>query len=234
MIIKLERYNEIRELLIENKTTGSQGHVHYQDGDWRVSVTRALVCMEVKGMGMWTGYRGTYNQSPSQEWEQVCIGPLQSKQRSISTQWHRNRVKIKRVGTLRPQVHQLIGLLMRWHGWCMVVWSSCDGHMTSEGIHIPEAMGEHSDKGSGPIHDVTRGDHRALSGVVETNWHSQGSSKRRWWSELSQMHCKTIEYDLALGMDCDTDHPWITSLAHFHKLSHHPHISGPWPNTWSL
>ena len=49
MIIKLEKYNEI---LIENRTTGLQGHVCYQDRDQRVCVTRAAVCMEVKGMGM--------------------------------------------------------------------------------------------------------------------------------------------------------------------------------------
>ena len=28
MIIELERYNEIGELLIENRTTGLQGHTH--------------------------------------------------------------------------------------------------------------------------------------------------------------------------------------------------------------
>ena len=43
MIIELERYNEIRELLIENRTTGLQGHVCYQDGGQRVSVTTAAV-----------------------------------------------------------------------------------------------------------------------------------------------------------------------------------------------
>ena len=42
MIIKLERYNEIGVLLIENRTTGLQGHVSYWDGDWRVSVTSCL------------------------------------------------------------------------------------------------------------------------------------------------------------------------------------------------
>jgi len=52
MIIELERYNEIRELLIENRTTGSQGHICYQEGGWRVSVTMAAVCMRVKEMGM--------------------------------------------------------------------------------------------------------------------------------------------------------------------------------------
>ena len=52
MIIELGKYNEIRELLIENRTTGSQGHVSYRDGDQRVSVTRVAVCMGVKEMGM--------------------------------------------------------------------------------------------------------------------------------------------------------------------------------------
>ena len=52
MIIELGKYNEIEELLIENRTAGSQGHVSYWDGDWRVSVTRAAVHMGVKGTGM--------------------------------------------------------------------------------------------------------------------------------------------------------------------------------------
>jgi len=52
MIIKLEKYNEIRELLIENRTTGLQGHVCHWDGDQRVSVTRAAVCMGMKETGM--------------------------------------------------------------------------------------------------------------------------------------------------------------------------------------
>ena len=52
MIIELRRYNEIGELLIENGTTGLRAQVSYWDGDWRVSVTRAAVCMEEKGMRM--------------------------------------------------------------------------------------------------------------------------------------------------------------------------------------
>ena len=40
MIIELERYNEIRELLIEDRTTGSHGHLCYWDRGQRVSVTR--------------------------------------------------------------------------------------------------------------------------------------------------------------------------------------------------
>ena len=51
MIIELGKYNEIRELLIENRATGSQGHVHYWDGGQRVSVTKVAVCMEVKDTG---------------------------------------------------------------------------------------------------------------------------------------------------------------------------------------
>ena len=52
MIIELRRYNKIGELLIENGTTGFQGHICYRDGDWRVSVTRVAVHMGMKEMGM--------------------------------------------------------------------------------------------------------------------------------------------------------------------------------------
>ena len=52
MIIELEKYNKIIGLLIEESTTGSQIHVNYWDGGWRVSVTRVAVHMEVKGTGM--------------------------------------------------------------------------------------------------------------------------------------------------------------------------------------
>jgi len=52
MIIKLERYNKIRELLIEIGTTASQGHVCYQEGVWRVYVTTVAVCMGVEEMGL--------------------------------------------------------------------------------------------------------------------------------------------------------------------------------------
>ena len=52
MIIELEKYNKARELLIENRTTGSQGHICYWDGGWRASVTKAAVCMGVEETGM--------------------------------------------------------------------------------------------------------------------------------------------------------------------------------------
>ena len=52
MIIELGNYNGIGELVIENRITGSQEHVCYQDGDWRVSVTRVAVCQGVKKAGM--------------------------------------------------------------------------------------------------------------------------------------------------------------------------------------
>ena len=52
MIIELRKYNEIRELHIENRTAASQGHVSYWDGGWEASVTRAAVHMGVKKTGM--------------------------------------------------------------------------------------------------------------------------------------------------------------------------------------
>jgi len=43
MIIELKRYNEIRALLIEIRTTGLQGHVCYQDRGQRVFLTMVSV-----------------------------------------------------------------------------------------------------------------------------------------------------------------------------------------------
>ena len=66
MIIELERYNGIRELLIENRTTGSQGHVCYWDRGWRVPVTMEAVCMGGR-VGDANKHRGAYNWPLSQE-----------------------------------------------------------------------------------------------------------------------------------------------------------------------
>ena len=52
MIIELRKYNEIRELLIENITTGSQAQVIYQDEVREASVTREAVHMGVRETGM--------------------------------------------------------------------------------------------------------------------------------------------------------------------------------------
>ena len=52
MIIELGKYNSAEELLIGIRTAGSQGHVCNQDGDQRISVTRAAVRMKEKGAGM--------------------------------------------------------------------------------------------------------------------------------------------------------------------------------------
>jgi len=71
MIIELRKYNEIRELLIGNRTTGLQAKVSYWDRVWEAPVTMAAVCMGVKGMGMQTGHRGTYNRALSQDREQI-------------------------------------------------------------------------------------------------------------------------------------------------------------------
>ena len=84
MIIELGKYNEIRELLIENRITELQVHICYWDRDRRVSVTGAAVYMEEEGTGMRIGHRNAYNQALSWEWGQAPVGPLQSNQRSIS------------------------------------------------------------------------------------------------------------------------------------------------------
>ena len=52
MIIELRKYNEGRELLIRNRTTGSQAQVSYRDEVWGASMTRAAVCMEEGKTGM--------------------------------------------------------------------------------------------------------------------------------------------------------------------------------------
>jgi len=52
MIIELERYNKIGELVIGNRTTGSQGLVCYQGRGQRVSVTMVAVHLGVEGTGM--------------------------------------------------------------------------------------------------------------------------------------------------------------------------------------
>jgi len=51
MIIELEKYNSAEELHIETRTTGLQGHICYQNGDRRASVTRVAVHMEGKRPG---------------------------------------------------------------------------------------------------------------------------------------------------------------------------------------
>ena len=52
MIIQLRKYNEVRELLIENGTTGLWGHICHQDGGQRVSVTMVAVHMWKMERGM--------------------------------------------------------------------------------------------------------------------------------------------------------------------------------------
>ena len=64
---------EIRELLMENRTTGSQAQVSYWDGVQEAPVTMAAVCMGVEETGMQTRHRGAYNQPPSWDQEQGCM-----------------------------------------------------------------------------------------------------------------------------------------------------------------
>ena len=52
MIIKLGKYNEIRELLMGNRTIGLQAQVSNWDGVQEALVTMVAVCMEEEGIGM--------------------------------------------------------------------------------------------------------------------------------------------------------------------------------------
>jgi len=52
MIIELQRYNEVGELLIEKANTGSQGCICYQNGGQKVRRTTVAVHVERNG-----GYR---------------------------------------------------------------------------------------------------------------------------------------------------------------------------------
>ena len=87
-IIKLGRYNKIGELLMENRTTGLQAQVIYQDKVREASVTRAAVRMGVVEMGMRTGYRGTCNRPPS--WD-----PDQGRLRALQFQFNSNSIPNK-------------------------------------------------------------------------------------------------------------------------------------------
>ena len=78
MIIVLGNYNEIRELLIRNRTTGLQAQVSYQDRVRETLVTMAAVCMGVEEMGMRTRHRGAYNQPLSQDQDQGHMWTLWS------------------------------------------------------------------------------------------------------------------------------------------------------------
>ena len=49
MIIKLGKYIETNALLIEMDATGSWGHIHYWDGDQKVSVTTVAGHMGKEG-----------------------------------------------------------------------------------------------------------------------------------------------------------------------------------------
>jgi len=57
MIIELRKSNKIRELLIGNRTTGSQAQVSYWDRVQEAPVTMAAVHMGLKEMRMQTRHR---------------------------------------------------------------------------------------------------------------------------------------------------------------------------------
>ena len=135
MIIELGNYNEGRELHIGDGTTGLQAQVSYWDEVQRTSTTRVAVRMEVEKTGMQAGYRNAYKWLPSRDREQVRMLALQSNQKSISTPEDKNRLKEKRVGTLRSQGRQLSSLLTRWR---MVTCLSCDAHVIPGSGHVAQ------------------------------------------------------------------------------------------------
>ena len=114
-IIKLRKYNKIRELLIENRTTGSQAQVIYWDEVWEASVTRAAVHMGVRETGMRTGYRGACNWPPSWDPDQGCMQALRNNKEALAIYKIEIDLQEKRVGTLRSQGCRLSGPPMRWH-----------------------------------------------------------------------------------------------------------------------
>ena len=83
MIIELRKYNKIRELLIENRTTGSQVHVSYQDGGQEASVTRVAVHMGVKRWGCEQGTGVHESASESGSRPGMCAGTVEQL-RSVS------------------------------------------------------------------------------------------------------------------------------------------------------
>src|SRR5882724_11665424 len=93
MIIELRKYSKIGELLIENRTTGSQAQVSYRDVVREASVTRVAVRMGLKETGMRKGHRGVCNRPLSQDQEQVRMQALRSNQTGISMPSDRNRLK---------------------------------------------------------------------------------------------------------------------------------------------
>src|SRR5882724_983528 len=104
MTIELRKYNEVGELLIRIETTGSWGHVCYQDGVQRVSITTAADCMGRKLTGAQTWHRGAYSQMLG--WESI-----EDTDPTAMEQLKKHQPVIWKHGT--PQVPDL---LKRWSG----------------------------------------------------------------------------------------------------------------------
>jgi len=104
VIIELEKYNEVGELLIENGTTGLWGHVCYWDRGWRVSITMVAVCMRVKEMDVnRTQGRTQLVSKLGMRAGMHTTAVEQSKKYQHAIRW--KYIERKRVGTLRSQVH---------------------------------------------------------------------------------------------------------------------------------
>ena len=79
----------------------------------------------------------------------------------------------------------------------------CTRHMISEGIHIPKAMGVHSDQVFGCDFGCNwkrpLGTGQMWSGPISVVWGAQGGDDGVNPEEMGMNKC-----DLALGTDCDT------------------------------
>ena len=67
MIIKLRKYNKIRELLIENVGKGLWGYICFQHGGWKVWRTTAAVHVEKNRGWRHEQDTGAHIVGPSQE-----------------------------------------------------------------------------------------------------------------------------------------------------------------------
>jgi len=86
MIIELGKYKRSQRIYIDTRTAGSQGHVCYRNGDWRVSVARAAVHMGWKRQGCEKDTGAHANRLRVRNEHRDVEANCQSNQRSISMQ----------------------------------------------------------------------------------------------------------------------------------------------------
>ena len=123
MIIELRKNNEIGELLIETETTGSWGHICYQDTEPEGICKYSGCSQGEEGDG---GANMTQGCIWTPGWQLVeDTGPMAMEQlkKHQPVKWK----KMERNKGWNPQVP---GWLMRWPGWHVVAQLSHDGYVT--------------------------------------------------------------------------------------------------------